>query len=574
MSREFINVRFHTADVLREDPLRLGTAPFRGGEAPRSLILANLTFNNDEVAARHYVSRIFERDSRPVVRGLTAPDRAEVVPDLKFVGVQAMPLTKTRLVRFDQTKSSIPIFGSRIAVEIDESRALVSMDAELADVERVAPVATLSPAQALKSLATFAGVSLDSLKDARPPELTFYQDELDQSWHLAYFFRQVSAAPRELLDSIAQTGAEGHRLGRSPREDSPKVNYLIDAHDGSVLFYYSATPLLDVPTRCEGVDELSAQQEFWGRIASAGGYEMTDPLRAIKTFNLSFCDLETTPVPACPVQSAAYDFSTANTAAVSAHVNATRVYDFYKSVLLRDGIDDKGMDLISVVNCVYRKPAGSSEWRNAVWWNHRMSYGQIVDRTGQVQSLARYLDVIAHELTHGVTEFTSNLVYRDQSGALNESFSDIFGIIINNWYSVGPSSDARKWNYEIGAGLGLGGLPLRDVSNPRRTNDPDHMKDYWKTKTDGGGVHKNSNIHNKAWYNVLLSQDGSGQLIFSSRDIAILYYLCLTRLNNMATFSKALQTLIDVATTYYPNPRDRQTKVDAIKKGYTKVGIT
>ncbi len=175
MSRKFINVRFHSADVVDEDLLGLGTPParFRGSEVPRSLVTENLSFNNDEVAARHYVSRIFERDSRPVVRGLTAPDRAEVVPDLKFVGVQSMPLTKTRLVRFDQTKSSIPIFGSRIAVELDESRGLVSMDAELADVRQVAPVATFSPAQALQSLAKFAAVRADSLKDAQPPELTF-----------------------------------------------------------------------------------------------------------------------------------------------------------------------------------------------------------------------------------------------------------------------------------------------------------------------------------------------------------------------------------------------------------------
>jgi bacillolysin/neutral peptidase B len=112
------------------------------------------------------------------------------------------------------------------------------------------------------------------------------------------------------------------------------------------------------------------------------------------------------------------------------------------------------------------------------------------------------------------------------------------------------------------------------MSNPKRTGDPDHMKDYWNTADDCGGVHTNSNIHNKAAYNVLTATDENGQLVFPAREVAVLYYLCLTRLNGLATFSKTLQTLVDVATTYYPDPAERDKKVKAIKDAYGSVGVT
>jgi Zn-dependent metalloprotease len=106
------------------------------------------------------------------------------------------------------------------------------------------------------------------------------------------------------------------------------------------------------------------------------------------------------------------------------------------------------------------------------------------------------------------------------------------------------------------------------------TGDPDNMSDYWNTDDDSGGVHTNSNIHNKAAYNILITVDANSQLIFPPREVAILYYLCLTRLNNLATFSKALTTLVDVATTYYPDPLERQRKLEAIRAAYKSVGIT
>ena len=295
----------------------------------------------------------------------------------------------------------------------------------------------------------------------------------------------------------------------------------------------------------------------------------------MKTYDLRLQNLQTAPLPAGAVNNQNADFGTNNQAAVSAHVNAARVYDFYKTELKRDGVDDKGMELISIVNCYMPTPNTPAPiWRNAVWWNNCMWYGQEPDASGNLRSTARYLDVIAHELTHGVTQFTSNLMYKDQSGALNESFSDIFGVIINNWYLNGPNSDVATWNWEIAPGWRSGGLPLRDLRDPKRLGAPDHMKDYLVTGNDSGGVHTNSNIHNKAAYNVLTANDANGQRVFEPRHVAILYYYTLTRLPLMATFSKVLQTLVQVASTFYAgNVVERQRKVDAIQAAYHAVGI-
>ena len=571
----FKTLRFHVAEKGEEDLRAVGTRSLtlRGVGRPRPLA-GELGFNNDEAAARFYLGQVLGQDSRPTVRGLTAPDRAEVVPDLRFLSTQDSPLTRTRVVRFDQTQASIPIFGSHVVVELDQTRELVAVDAELAEIRGVAPVATLSPAQALESIAQLIGITAGALAESDPPELTFYHDDDKDSWHLAYFFKKVPAAPSDFLKSASERRGRGHGMGPSPRQRHPLLNYLVDAHSGDVLLYYSAIPMLDIPSKCKGIDEGDVQREFWGRQVE-GAFEMIDPIRAIKTYDLQLKDLDNAPFPTNVIRNNASDWTGTHRAAISAHVNAMRVYDFYKSVLLRDGIDDKGMDLVSAVNCTIPEEEPPPEWHNAVWWKNRMWYGQEKDSNGKLRSWSRFLDVIAHELTHGVTEFSSNLVYQGQSGALNESFSDIFGVIIKNWYEVGPDSDVARWNWEIGPGLGENGLPLRDMGNPRRTGDPDHMNNYLRTNSDNGGVHTNSNIHNKAAHNVLTATDAQEARAFSTREVAVLYYLCLTRLNNLATFKQTLQTLVDVAGTYYAGDQaEREKKINAIKDAYAKVGIT
>jgi len=572
MADPFLSVSFHTREPLQPD--RPSLAGVRG-QLPADVLAGAPTsgFNNDEAAARFYLEGLFSRDERPAVRGLVAPAQAKVVPELRFVGTEDSPLTRTRLATFDQTRHSIPIFGSRAVVELTDDRGLVAADATVAPQPDVSSAATISVADARNAIADLAGVPVTALGETDAPTQRYYFDEEGGQWHLAYLFEKMPVAPEGFVASAAGPDARGHGLGPSPRSRHPLMTYLVDAHDAKVLLYYSATPLLDQPsqpTQCQGVDEDGQARDFFTCRIPAG-FELRDPWRRLRTYDLGLADLERAPLPAAPVANAAPQWGAATAAAVSAHVNATHVHDFIRLVLQRDGIDGHGMDLISVVNCTDPSDEPGPQWHNAQWWKNAMWYGQ-AQNGGGMRSFSRYLDVIAHELTHGITETTSGLIYRNESGALNESFSDIFGIIIKNWYEAPRPDDVAAWNWELGQGLGSGGLPLRDLSNPARTGDPDHMNQYKKITGDSGGVHSNSNIHNKAAYLVLTATDAAGR-VFKPKDVAILYFLTLQRLNQNATFAQALQTLTGVTRTYFAIPAVADRNIAAITQAYATVGI-
>jgi bacillolysin len=226
-----------------------------------------------------------------------------------------------------------------------------------------------------------------------------------------------------------------------------------------------------------------------------------------------------------------------------------------------------------VVNVTYGAAPGSRVWRNAVWHNGRMWYGQNAASDGFV-SLSRELDIIAHELTHGVIDHSSQLVYQNESGALNESFCDIVGVIVKNWYGAPDREDVTTWNWEIGSDFRGPGKPLRDLQDPTRTGMPDHYSNRVTGPADYGGVHTNSNIHNKAAYNVLNATDDVGERVLPVRDAATLYYLSLVRLSPRATFREARQLLCDVAKTYYAgDPALRDRKISVIQSAYAAVGI-
>jgi Zn-dependent metalloprotease len=569
MAAAFQSFHFNVAsasDVAVQDA---GSRPLalRAGPSPAP---APSTFVNEEAAARYYLSNLLQRDSRATLRGLTAPGLPQLVPDLKLRDTQRSPLTRTSLVRFVQTKALVPIFGSRANVEIDERKELLGVDAELAEVDGVSPVAKVSPEQALESITKSAGRPPSSLQNVNPPKLVFFYDEDHERWHLAWHIRNAPVAPADYLK-----GLHSHGVGRSLAQQRPELDYLVDAHGGTVILYWSSVPTAIAPValvRCQGVDEEEQRRVFFGSPGPSNDFMLSDPLRRIRTFDFAGQDIEDAVPPAQPISSPTTNFADRR-GAISAHFNATRVHDFFKSVLMRDGIDDKGMELISYVNCTYSADQPPPEWHNAAWWKHRMWYGQSRDANGTLRSFARHLDIIAHELAHGVTEFTADLIYLKQSGALNESFSDIFGTIISNWDWSQPDTggNVAAWNWEIGQGLGHGGLPLRDMSNPSRTSDPEHMSNYSETSQDNGGVHTNSNIHNKAAFNVLTAADAQGNAVFTPQEIAVLYYLTLTRLDKVASFAQTRATLLNVAGLYFSGDA---AKLAAISAAYDAVGIT
>jgi Zn-dependent metalloprotease len=193
----------------------------------------------------------------------------------------------------------------------------------------------------------------------------------------------------------------------------------------------------------------------------------------------------------------------ADTAVNEAYDGAGLTYRFYKEIFERDSIDGRGMELVSSVHY-------GTDFDNAFWNGSQMVYGDGSGRVFVKGGLTKDVDVIAHELTHGVTQMTAELEYSKQPGALNESFSDVFGSLVKQ-HQLGQTAAEADWL--IGAGIlgsALKGKALRSMKEPGTANDLDRqagsMDGYVELPADddpahdNGGVHINSGIPNRAFY--------------------------------------------------------------------------
>jgi Zn-dependent metalloprotease len=184
---------------------------------------------------------------------------------------------------------------------------------------------------------------------------------------------------------------------------------------------------------------------------------------------------------------------------------AGETYDFYHDVLGRDSIDGAGMTILSTVN--YCPTGATCPYANAFWNGSQMVYGA---------TYATADDVVAHELTHGVTEKNNGLFYYFQSGAINESLSDIFGEFVDLTDGVGTDTPETRW--KMGEDLPIGAI--RDMEDPGLFGDPDSTDSpNWDANTitedlafDSGGVHGNSGVGNKFAF---LLTDGTGAGTFN-----------------------------------------------------------
>lgn len=241
-------------------------------------------------------------------------------------------------------------------------------------------------------------------------------------------------------------------------------------------------------------------------------------------------------------------------------------YDLYKTVYGRDSIDDKGLPLNSTVH--YQK-----NYNNAFWNGSQMVYG---DGDGDLfNRFTISIDVIGHELTHGVTQYEAKLVYSFQPGALNESMSDVFGSLVKQ-YGLNQSADQADWL--IGEGLltsNVNGVALRSMKAPGTAYDdpvlgkdpqPGHMKDYVNTVSDNGGVHINSGIPNHAFY-VAATQIGGKAWEKAGQ---IWYVTLRDKLTSSSNFQDCANLTYQTAADLFGTGSLEQ---QAVKNGWAAVGI-
>ncbi|MDS0527985.1 M4 family metallopeptidase [Clostridium sp. SHJSY1] len=296
---------------------------------------------------------------------------------------------------------------------------------------------------------------------------------------------------------------------------------------------------------------------------SSGKYQLKDTSKAssgsqILTYTADNRQVE----PGTLISNSSSTFNTTKLkAAVSAHYFAGVVYDFYKDLFGRNSIDNNGMNLVSTVHY-------DSNYNNAFWDGSQMVYG---DGDGTTFTyLSGDLDVVGHEMTHGITERTANLNYEDQSGALNESMSDVLGVLIQTYdrYSVknGGTWTFKDSDWVVGDDVYTPNTPgdaLRSLANPTLYDQPDNMSNYVNTSSDNGGVHTNSGIPNKAAYLVSKS--------IGNEKTAKIYYRGLTEyMTSTTNFLGARNALVQAATDLYGSD---SAEVSAVNDSFSTVGV-
>lgn len=338
-------------------------------------------------------------------------------------------------VRFQQLHQGVPVLGGELIVNLDPSGNLLSASGEVLPRLGVATAAQVSQSAAVRSAR--AAVAKEYGVPARNLAMS--------SPTLSIYDSRILGGPGLGVPTLVwRTEVTGE--GNRPIDEL----VLVDARLGSVALHFS-------------------------QIAWAKNRRVCD---ANSTANHLPCSspVRTEGQPASAVQDVndAYDF-------------AGDTYDFFAG-LGRDSLDNAGMPLVSTVR--YCPSSGPCPYQNAFWDGQQMVYGA---------GFAAADDVVGHELAHGVTDFSSHLFYYYQSGAINESLSDVFGEFVDLTNGAGTDTAGVRWL--VGEDIpGIGAI--RDMKNPTAFGDPDRMTSPNYTadpdELDAGGVHTNSGVNNKA----------------------------------------------------------------------------
>lgn len=394
------------------------------------------------------------------------------------------PLGQTH-IRLTQMVQGIPVYGSELVAHLTNGTVTL-LNGHYSLVKNANVTARLSLQQAIDR--AFQDVGRESVVR------TFGQNKFDMkpSQGALCFYPQgdktVLAYDITLRPNVVE-----------------RWQYVIDAQTGDILTKYNHTCGVDGTVKASGKDLNGITQNLNGyQVGST--YYMIDAARGM--FDAKGSSMPQKPVGAIVTYDARSKRETDgnmslyyitsrnntdwNSTAVSAHTNAGLAYEYFLKVHKRNSLNGKGGSISSIINVVEDDGTGMD---NAFWNGGYMGYG---NGNKSFKPLAGGLDAAGHEMTHGVIENTANLVYQDQSGAINESMADVFGVMIDrdDW-NVGEDV-ILKSAFPTGA--------MRSMSNPNQNGSnvrgyqPKTMDQFIVTKSDNGGVHSNSGIPNYAFY--------------------------------------------------------------------------
>lgn len=367
------------------------------------------------------------------------------VIDLKQKSIQQDSLNRTSL-RYQQNYKGIPVIGGEIYVNLGKGNSLLSINGEISAKLSLSTQPTINAQQATE----VALAVVTKWYDVPATDLTVSKARL-------------SIYDPQLIGPDTTPASLVWQMAVSSTKQQPIREWiLIDAQRGHVALHFN-------------------------RIDNARNRETYTAMETFALPGLKVCNEKDTDCLAGQI------FNNPN--AVKAHRHTKDTYDFYASRHGRDSIDDAGMTLISTVNWFYN--FAPSFCPNAFWSGTQMVYC-----TGMVTD-----DIVAHEITHGITDYTSNLYNYYQSGAINESFSDIWGEFIDLTNGRGNDRAAVRWL--LGEDSSVAGGAFRNLADPTQFGQPDKMSSvlYQTSSGDNGGIHTNSGVNNKAA--VLMADGGS-----------------------------------------------------------------
>ena len=379
-------------------------------------------------------------------------------------------------VRFQQLSNGVPVLGAEVMVVLDAAKNVLSANGDTSRGTQPGTVAALDASAAGRVAVTATGKghrTSTARLRAAAPALAVYDPQL---------LDRRGVRPHSLVWRTEVTDAT-HKI---------RDLVLVDATTGSIA--------LRIDENAEAKSRFVCNDD---NVVGAAEACTTAP----------FARVEGGPATGISDVDKAYDYSGAT-------------YDFYASKFGRDSLDGHGLPLRSTVK--FCPDPANCPYQNAFWNGLQMVYGD---------SFASADDVVGHELTHGVTQYTSNLFYYFQAGAIDESMSDVFGELIDLTDGVGTDTAAVRWKLgeDLPASIGV----VRDMLHPETFGDPDRLTSamYKSTTSDNGGVHSNSGVNNKA---TALMVDGgtfNGQTItgLGTDKVARIYYEAQTRLITSAT---------------------------------------
>lgn len=322
-------------------------------------------------------------------------------------------------------------------------------------------------------------------KEQSDPEATYYP-----KGELMYFGQDASEKADDQKASYV--------FNIYAQEPLSRLRYYINVNDGSIVYIENLIHTGNEPATAH--TSYSGVRPMITDSVAPNTYHLRESTRGngVETYDLNNGTQYSQSVDFVDSDTIWDTFSPSkNRYATDAHWGTEMTYDYFFNIHGRNSIDNLGFTLRSYVHY-------STNYVNAFWDGQRMTYGDGDATTNPLTTL----DITGHEVTHGLTNFSSGLIYGLESGALNESFSDIFGVTVEQYARNG------NWNWTMGEEIGSA---FRSLSNPKAYGDPDTYKgSNWYNlancnPTSGNGwcgVHTNSGVQNYWFY--LLSEGGSG----------------------------------------------------------------